>query len=307
MERAYRTLREALEGQELSDRPQSEPVLKHVVGWYNHQRLHRALGYLRPVDYYRGDRTKFRVRLGVLMHEEDRWWPVGSTTREIRERLYPGGTPSDHATVQKLLQRFFPERQLIVRSGERMRTLRLSTNRQAVLVTVGIMLGTWTLLSSSLANSTHIPGLLRGHDGTIMMVEHGRFEGRTDYITVTPERHAMEVERDAADVCFAFLLERRLYELGWDHVWDGEVVGVVAGGHLLQRGAVHLAGRGEQGGNASGHESLLPVPIGNGEESTLMRAFPAAPQRAGGANRRGPVRCQSARGPRTTSMRPRAG
>jgi len=53
--------------------------------------------------------------------------------------------------VQKLLQRFFPERQLIVRSGERMRTLRLSTNRQAVLVTVGIILGTWTLLSSGLA------------------------------------------------------------------------------------------------------------------------------------------------------------
>jgi predicted transcriptional regulator len=27
------------------------------------------------------------------------------TAREIREQLYPGGTPSDHATVQKLLQR----------------------------------------------------------------------------------------------------------------------------------------------------------------------------------------------------------
>lgn len=53
--------------------------------------------------------------------------------------------------VQKLLQQFFPERQLIVRSGERMRTLRLSTNRQAVLVTVGVILGTWTLLSSGLA------------------------------------------------------------------------------------------------------------------------------------------------------------
>jgi murein DD-endopeptidase MepM/ murein hydrolase activator NlpD len=53
--------------------------------------------------------------------------------------------------VQKMLQRFFPERQLIVRSGERMRTLRLSTNRQAVIVTVGVILGTWTLLSSGLA------------------------------------------------------------------------------------------------------------------------------------------------------------
>jgi len=53
--------------------------------------------------------------------------------------------------VQKLLQRFFPERQLIVRSGERMRTLRLSTNRQAVLVTVSLVIGTWTLFSSGLA------------------------------------------------------------------------------------------------------------------------------------------------------------
>ena len=53
--------------------------------------------------------------------------------------------------VQKLLQRFFPERQLIVRSGETMRTLRLSTNRQAVLVTVSLLIGTWTLFSSGLA------------------------------------------------------------------------------------------------------------------------------------------------------------
>lgn len=52
---------------------------------------------------------------------------------------------------QKSLQRFFPERQLIVRSGERMRTLRLSTNRQAVLVSVSLVLGTWTLFSSGLA------------------------------------------------------------------------------------------------------------------------------------------------------------
>ncbi len=43
------------------------------------------------------------------------------------------------------------------------------------------------VLSSSMANSTHIPGLLRGHEGTIMMVPGGQFEGRVDYITVTPE------------------------------------------------------------------------------------------------------------------------
>jgi predicted dehydrogenase len=44
------------------------------------------------------------------------------------------------------------------------------------------------ILSSSMANSTHIPGLIRGHEGTIMMVPDGRFEGRVEYITVSPER-----------------------------------------------------------------------------------------------------------------------
>ncbi len=44
------------------------------------------------------------------------------------------------------------------------------------------------VLSSSMANATHIPGLIRGHEGTIVMVEHGMFEGRTDSITVTAER-----------------------------------------------------------------------------------------------------------------------
>jgi predicted dehydrogenase len=44
------------------------------------------------------------------------------------------------------------------------------------------------VLSSSMANSTHIPGLIRGHEGTIVMVDHGMFEGRTDHITVSAER-----------------------------------------------------------------------------------------------------------------------
>ncbi|MBI3736669.1 Gfo/Idh/MocA family oxidoreductase [Candidatus Sumerlaeota bacterium] len=43
------------------------------------------------------------------------------------------------------------------------------------------------VLSSSMANSTHIPGLIRGHEGTIVMVPGGQFEGLTPFITVTPE------------------------------------------------------------------------------------------------------------------------
>src|SRR5580704_3049747 len=43
------------------------------------------------------------------------------------------------------------------------------------------------VLSSSMANSQHIPGLIRGHAGTIIMVEGGQFEGKTDNIIVRPE------------------------------------------------------------------------------------------------------------------------
>jgi len=43
------------------------------------------------------------------------------------------------------------------------------------------------VLSSSMANSQHIPGLIRGHEGTLIMVEDGKFERYTPYLTVKPE------------------------------------------------------------------------------------------------------------------------
>jgi hypothetical protein len=42
-------------------------------------------------------------------------------------------------------------------------------------------------LSACMANNTHIPGLIRGHEGTIVMVPGGQFESRVDSITVTPQ------------------------------------------------------------------------------------------------------------------------
>ena len=54
IERSFRTLREALEGEELSNLLEAERVLVRLVRWYNKERLHSALGYLPPEVVYRG-------------------------------------------------------------------------------------------------------------------------------------------------------------------------------------------------------------------------------------------------------------
>ena len=43
------------------------------------------------------------------------------------------------------------------------------------------------VLSSSMANDEHIPGTIRGHEGTIVMVDHGQFERNVEFITVKPQ------------------------------------------------------------------------------------------------------------------------
>ena len=55
IERSNRTLREALDSEELTDLLSARDVIARIVKWYNEERLHSAIGYLRPIDYYRGD------------------------------------------------------------------------------------------------------------------------------------------------------------------------------------------------------------------------------------------------------------
>jgi len=52
------------------------------------------------------------------------------------------------------------------------------------------------------------------------------------------EREAAQIEYLADEICLAWLLERRLFELGWEHVWTGEIVGLIGSGLFVRFGEV---------------------------------------------------------------------
>jgi hypothetical protein len=55
IERSFRTLREALEGEALTNLLEAERILAPLVKWYNEERLHSAVGSLPPALVYRGN------------------------------------------------------------------------------------------------------------------------------------------------------------------------------------------------------------------------------------------------------------
>ncbi len=59
------------------------------------------------------------------------------------------------------------------------------------------------------------------------------------------EREAMQIERLADRVARAFMLERQLFEGGWDREFDGEVTGLIGAGAFVRFGG--------------GHEGMLPL------------------------------------------------
>jgi ribonuclease R len=94
------------------------------------------------------------------------------------------------------------------------------------------------------------------------------------------ERDAMAIERAGDDVARCFLLERELFEHGWDRDFEGEVTGVIGAGAFVAFG--------------EGYEGLLPVRKLRGEwwelgeEGTILHGT-----RSGGAIRVGdPVRVE---------------
>jgi ribonuclease R len=66
----------------------------------------------------------------------------------------------------------------------------------------------------------------------------------------TTEREAAVLERDADDICLAFLLERTLADVGWEHEFQGEVVGVIESGAFIAF---------DRGDGGAPSEGMLPV------------------------------------------------
>jgi hypothetical protein len=67
-----RRLGDWLHGESLTTYWQDRDALAKVIDRYNHERLHGALGYLRPIDFYRGDpehlQAERRQKLGEARH-----------------------------------------------------------------------------------------------------------------------------------------------------------------------------------------------------------------------------------------------
>lgn len=76
IERYHRTIGEKIDEYELEDFAQAQSVIAEVIADYNHRRLHSALSFLRPVDYYRGNpKALLAERRGKL-----------TTARELRKQ-----------------------------------------------------------------------------------------------------------------------------------------------------------------------------------------------------------------------------
>jgi ribonuclease R len=94
------------------------------------------------------------------------------------------------------------------------------------------------------------------------------------------ERDAMVIERTADDIARGFLLERFMFENGFDTVFDGEVIGVIGAGAFVAFGSrvpEAPAGAPEAGPSSVSYQGLLPVRKLRGdwwelnEEGTLLR------------------------------------
>ncbi|MBI3461782.1 MAG: hypothetical protein HY000_01805 [Planctomycetes bacterium] len=77
----------------MSNRVEAEGVLGRIIEWYNQERQHSALGYLRPIDYYRGTPSQMhearRRKLAQARHRRK------ELNLELRQRTLPLESPRD--------------------------------------------------------------------------------------------------------------------------------------------------------------------------------------------------------------------
>jgi transposase InsO family protein len=87
MERCNRTLREAIEEEELVGRYDSQETIGRIVDHYNTERLHSALGYQTPATWYRGRpdqvSSQRRLKLSQARHRRKQF------NLGIRQRTLP--------------------------------------------------------------------------------------------------------------------------------------------------------------------------------------------------------------------------
>jgi putative transposase len=91
MERANRTIRESLEEEDPSNYLELLRVLVKLKRRYNEERLHSALGYLPPWEFYRGDPSRrFEERRVKLFHARHRRREKNLELRQITLPLESG-------------------------------------------------------------------------------------------------------------------------------------------------------------------------------------------------------------------------
>jgi hypothetical protein len=97
MERVYRTPREQLEGEELSNLLEADPVFARLVRWFNEEALHSALEPVRKLGFPGGFVAVFGVLAPALMVP-----PAGGllpgqhgeAVRSVADEASPGATPA---------------------------------------------------------------------------------------------------------------------------------------------------------------------------------------------------------------------
>ena len=94
IERYHRTIGERIDEEELEDVTQAKAVIGRIIDSYNNVRLHSALSFLRPVEYYRGNPE-------ALLAERRRNLQAARELRKqenikLRQRLIPW---REHRTV----------------------------------------------------------------------------------------------------------------------------------------------------------------------------------------------------------------